>query len=51
MRSRPTPIRAGTKARKLYDRIVAEHPDTPWAVLARREQRTSLGLEWKPAAK
>jgi hypothetical protein len=34
-------------SRKLMEKLAAEHPDTPWAVLARRERLTGLGLEWK----
>jgi hypothetical protein len=31
-----------------WNKIIREHPNTPWAVLARREQSTLLGLEWRP---
>jgi hypothetical protein len=31
-----------------WSKILREHPDTPWAVIARREQSTLLGLEWRP---
>ena len=34
---------------KAWERIGKNHPGTPWAVLARREQMTSLGLEWRPS--
>ncbi len=36
-------------SRKALDKIIKEHPGTPWEVLAKREKLTSLGLEWQPA--
>ena len=27
-----------------------QHPGTPWAILAKREKLTALGLEWRPRA-
>jgi hypothetical protein len=30
-----------------WDTIIEEYADTPWALLARREQQTHLGLEWR----
>jgi hypothetical protein len=33
---------------KILDKIVKEHPDTPWAILAKRDRLTNLGLEWQP---
>ena len=27
--------------------LIDEHPDTPWAMLAKRELDTPLGWEWK----
>lgn len=35
-------------AKKLWQRIQDEYPDTPWALLAQRESLVSLGLEWRP---
>ncbi len=33
---------------KMYlNRVVTEHPDTPWAMLAERELKTPLGWTWK----
>jgi hypothetical protein len=32
---------------KLWKKIEEEYPDTPWAVLARRESLVALGLEWR----
>jgi hypothetical protein len=31
-----------------WTKILREHPNTPWAVMARREQSTLLGMEWRP---
>jgi hypothetical protein len=36
-------------ARKLLNKIIKEHPGTPWEVLAKRERFTSLGLAWQPS--
>jgi hypothetical protein len=33
-------------SRKYLERVVAEHPDTPWAFLAERELKTPIGWEW-----
>jgi len=33
---------------KILDKLVKEHPDTPWAILAKRDRLTNLGLEWQP---
>jgi hypothetical protein len=35
--------------KQLWEKLVNEYPDTPWAVIARRERMTALGLEWRPA--
>jgi len=37
--------------RKLYDTLIREHPNTPWAILAKRERNTALGLRWVPLAR
>ena len=34
-------------ARKYLDRVVAEHPGTPWALEAERELREPFGWEWQ----
>ena len=36
-------------ANKILDRIVKDYPDTPWAVLAKRDKLTNLGLEFQAA--
>jgi hypothetical protein len=33
-------------ARKYLERVIAEHPDTPWALEAAQELREPLGWEW-----
>jgi len=35
--------------RKTWDKLINEHPQTPWAVIAQRERLTALGLEWRLA--
>lgn len=37
------------EAHRLLERIIQEHPGTPWAALARRDRDTPLGLQWQPA--
>ncbi len=34
--------------KKVWDRILKDYPDTPWALLATREKDIALGLEWRP---
>ena len=34
--------------KKLWKRIETQYPSTPWALLAQREIRISLGLQWRP---
>src|SRR5207237_590922 len=36
------------EAWKILDKVISDHPGTPWAVLARRDRLTALGLEWQP---
>lgn len=33
--------------KKSWNRILKEYPDTPWAVMAKRESMTALGMEWR----
>lgn len=47
-------IETGSQSQKLLDkgqalltRVVADHPGTPWAMLAERELEVPLGWEWK----
>jgi len=35
------------QARMYLERVINEHPDTPWALLAERELEKPLGWEWK----
>ena len=35
-----------SEARKLLERVVAEHPGTPWALLAQRELKDPFGFKW-----
>ncbi len=37
------------KARVYLERVVAEHPDTPWAILASEELKTPIGWKWMEA--
>ena len=37
---------AAQEARKLLRRVVDEHPDTPWALLAARDLKDPLGFKW-----
>ena len=37
------------KVRMVLDKMATEHAGTPWAVLAKRDKLTALGLEWQPA--
>ena len=35
------------KAKTYLDRVIEEHPNTPWAMLAQREIATPLGWKWE----
>ncbi len=35
------------KARAYLERVVADHPDTPWAMIAERELATPIGWSWQ----
>lgn len=37
---------AAEDANALLDRVIKEHPGTPWALLAQRERKDPLGLKW-----
>ena len=39
-------IELAKEARTLLERVVKEHPGTPWALLAQRELKDPLGLKW-----
>lgn len=40
---------AGRQAIELLKRVVADHPNTPWALLAQRELKDPLGFKWVEA--
>ncbi len=42
----PTVTQAADRARQLLQRVVDEHPESPWALLAQRELRDPLGMKW-----
>ncbi len=35
------------KAKMYLERVVRDHPETPWAMLAERELQTPIGWEWQ----
>jgi hypothetical protein len=39
--------KAGEQAKAYLDRVVREHPRTPWALLAELDLKTPLGWRWK----
>ncbi len=39
------------KARKYYKRLLEEHKDTPWELIAKAEVSTKWGLDWVPLGK
>eukprot|EP00913_Durusdinium_trenchii_P008958 g8424.t1 len=43
----PTVKKIAKKARMYLKRVIDEHPDTPWALLAEHELSTELGWEWR----
>jgi hypothetical protein len=38
--------RLRTRAHEYLNRVVKEHPNTPWAGLAQRELETPIGWKW-----
>ena len=36
------------ESRKKLDKIIAAYPETPWAIMAKRDRTSGLGLEWQP---
>jgi hypothetical protein len=49
MKSRKEIQQLAEEAREIYARIITEHKGTPWAVQAKRERPTPLGMAWQPA--
>jgi hypothetical protein len=46
----PTDLKDTVKsAHKLLSKVVKDHPETPWAVLADRDLNTPVGLQWEAA--
>jgi hypothetical protein len=43
--------RYAKEARERYERVIENHPNTPWAVAARRALAAPPGLAWEPAPK
>jgi von Willebrand factor type A domain len=39
--------KVGDKAKVYLERVVKEHPDTPWALLAQKELKQPFGWTWK----
>ena len=39
-------VAAADDANRLLHRVIEEHPDTPWALLAQRELKDALGFKW-----
>jgi hypothetical protein len=39
--------REAAEARRYLERVVEEHPETPWAMLAQRELATPMGWSWR----
>jgi hypothetical protein len=38
--------RIADQARECLDRVIADHPSTPWALIAKRERETPIGWRW-----
>jgi len=39
-----------SEAKELLEGLIADHPNTPWAVFAKRERSTTLGLTWQASS-
>jgi hypothetical protein len=38
------------EAKEAYEKLIAEHKGTPWAIQAKRDKAFALGLAWQPAS-
>ncbi|HEV3144243.1 MAG TPA: hypothetical protein VGZ47_10190, partial [Gemmataceae bacterium] len=48
--SSPAEVKDTVKsAHKLLNKVVKDHPDTPWATLANRDLNSPIGLQWEAA--
>jgi hypothetical protein len=47
----PQAEREAREARRILQTMAEEFKGTPWEVIARREQRMVLGLDWQPIPK
>jgi len=36
------------EGKEKLEEIIKSHPNTPWAMLAKREKNSRLGLTWQP---
>jgi hypothetical protein len=48
MKSRKEVQEYAKQAKELYEKLVAEHKNTPWAIQAKRDKAFALGLSWQP---
>jgi CubicO group peptidase (beta-lactamase class C family) len=46
VRSSAKAAAAADEAKKLLEKVITEHPGTPWALLAQRELRDPFGFQW-----
>jgi hypothetical protein len=49
MRSRKDVAQLAEEARDRFAKVATDHPNTPWAALAKSAAETPLGLRWEPA--
>ena len=49
MRSNKAVQAIAAEARELYEKLIAEHKGTPWAIQAKRDKAFSPGLAWQPS--
>jgi hypothetical protein len=40
--------RLAKDAKNMLDELAKQHANTPWAIMAKRDGTTALGLEWQP---
>jgi hypothetical protein len=43
-----TSKKLAAESRKKLEKIISAYPDTPWAIMAKRDRSSGLGLEWRP---
>jgi hypothetical protein len=50
MKNKKGAEKLASEAKEIFEKLIAEHKGTPWAIQAKRDRSVSLGLVWRPAS-